>query len=124
MGKRRKGGSLPGMSEHGRTTPIWVFVLHLVVVFACTWGAMLAFSSGHRVVGVCLAGVWVVAFIITALDDVRIRAFEWTEVYVLVALDTLGVTGKTRGDSKSAQDKGVHSVSAEPPRSDLDVDQG
>src|SRR3546814_6973055 len=72
-----------GRSRRGKPTPIWVFVLHLSVVFTATWGAMLAFSSGHRVIGVCLAGVWVVAFVITALDDVRVRAFEWTYVYVM-----------------------------------------
>ena len=113
-----------GRSRRGRPTPMWVFVLHLSVVFACTWGAMLAFSYGHRFIGVCLAGVWVVAFIITALDDVRIRAFEWTEVYILVALDTLGVTGKTRRVKENTEDKGVQRVQGEQARSDLDVDQG
>src|SRR3546814_9999 len=112
-----------GRSRRGKPTPIWVFVLHLSVVFTATWGAMLAFSSGHRVIGVCLAGVWVVAFVITALDDVRVRAFEWTYVYVMSALDALGITGKTR----HTEDKGVHSVQEGRPDGscpDLDMDQG
>lgn len=107
------------MSRRGKPTPLWVFVLHLSVVFVCTWGAMLAFSYGHRVIGCLLAGVWVVAFVITSLDNVRIAAFEWTHTYILLTLDALGVTGKTR----HTEDKGVRSVQAEPPLSDLDVDR-
>jgi len=109
----------PGVSRRGKPTPIWVFVLHLSVVFACTWGAMLAFSYGHRVIGCLLAVVWVAAFVITVMDNVRIAAFEWTHTYILVALDRLGITGKT----KHIEDKGVHDVQGKPPLSDLDVDQ-
>ena len=115
MGRRRKGGTLPGMNGHARTTPIWVFVLHLSVVFMCTWGALMAFEYGHRVIGVCLAGVWVVAFVITSMDNVRIRAFEWTRVYVLVALDAVGMT-KRKGSEGH-----VHEGQTRP---DLDVDRG
>ena len=110
----------PGRSRRAKPTSMWVFVFHLTVVFSCTVGAMMAFSAGHRVIGLCLAGVWIVAFIITALDNVRIAAFEWTEVYILVTLDKLGITGKT----EHIEDKGVRDVSAEPPLPDLDVDRG
>lgn len=125
MGKRRKGGTLPGMGDHGRTTPIWLFVVHLVVVFVCTVGALWAFDKGgqFRMIGYLFSATWLAAFILTALDDVRITAFEWTRVRLLVMLDAVRSMGNTQS-VRSAQDKGVHGVSAEPPRPHLDVDRG
>lgn len=113
-----------GRARRARQTPMWVFVLHLVGVFVCTWLGMMALTAERYWIAVPLLAVWVVMFVITSLDNVRIAAFEWTQTYILVVLDTLGITGKTRRVKDSAQDKGVHDVQGEQTRPDLDVDRG
>lgn len=79
---------------------MWVFVAHLVLVFSATWGAMMAFSSGHKGWGLGLSGLWLVLFAITALDNVRIQWFEWMGVRVGTWIDTLRNVGENKSDKE------------------------
>jgi membrane protein implicated in regulation of membrane protease activity len=88
---------------------MWVFMLHLVAVFVATWSGVTAFYAGNMWLAVPLLAVWVVAFVVTALDNVVI----WRK--------TRRVGEVREGDT---QDKGVQNVQGEPPLSDPDVDQG
>lgn len=102
MGKRRKSGTLPGMSARGRTTPLWLFSVHLALVFVCAAGTAWAFDQGgqYRMLGYTFAMLWLAALILTALDDVRIEWLSWLKVRVLVALDAVRTLGNTRNSPR------------------------
>lgn len=95
-------------SRRAKPTAWWVFAVHLLAVFACTVGGLIAFDRGYTWIGLACVVAWVIAFAVTALDNV-----------CMPRLDVLRRLGK----SESTEDKGVHSVQAEPTLPDLDVDR-
>lgn len=65
-----------GRGKRARTTSWWVFGSHLVLLFTATLGAMLCFSQRAWVAGGLSTAAWVILFVITSLDNVRI---EWIQ---------------------------------------------
>jgi hypothetical protein len=56
---------------------MWVFVVHLILVFGATWGTAWSITYGHRAWGVTFGTLWFVVFLVTSMDQVRIPWFEW-----------------------------------------------
>lgn len=99
MGKGKKpGGWLPGMNGRAKRTPMWVFILHLVVLFTVTVLTTMAWYTENYWQASLLSLAWAAWFVVTSLDDVRIPVMEWTRVYVLVALDSVGLGKKEKGE--------------------------
>lgn len=60
-----------------------------MLVFTATLGAMMCFSNGHWVAGGLASTAWVILFIVTSLDNVRIEWFERAADAVIVEVAKL-----------------------------------
>ena len=67
---------MPGQGRHGRRTPWWVFSLHLLMVLVSAVTVALAISEGMAWLSFVAAAVWGWAFVMAALDNVRIPVFD------------------------------------------------